>query len=159
MRLLPYISRGKVDGVILTLIDISQIKRTEQQLSELSEIVDVSHDAIFRLSSDGIIRTWNAGAARLFMLPAGDVIGTDVGILSSQESWKEDISQIPTDFERRIRRRIWSHSRRLVEMEKNWMLMRQSLLSLGPTNNSSVPRSSFEMLPPSAKLNNKFAMR
>ena len=67
MRLLPYCSRGEIDGVLLTLIDITKIKQTEKRLAELSEIVQASDDAIFRISTDGMIRTWNRGAENLFL--------------------------------------------------------------------------------------------
>ena len=82
MRLLPYYSLGKVEGVLLTLIDITRIKKTEQQLAELSEIVQASDDAIFRVSSDGIIRTWNHGATRLFLHEPESVIGQNIEVLN-----------------------------------------------------------------------------
>ena len=82
MRLLPYYSLGKVEGVLLTLIDITRIKKTEKQLAELSEIVQASDDAIFRVSSDGIIRTWNQGASRLFLHEAESVIGKNIEVLN-----------------------------------------------------------------------------
>ena len=82
MRLLPYYSLGKVEGVLLTLIDITRIKKTEKQLEELSEIVQTSDDAIFRVSSDGIIRTWNLGATRLFLHEPENVIGKNIEVLN-----------------------------------------------------------------------------
>ena len=81
MRLLPYNANGKIEGVLLTLIEISDIKETEQRLGELSEIVQSSDDAIFRLSVDGEIRTWNHGASEMFMRGPESVVGKGVGIL------------------------------------------------------------------------------
>ena len=78
MRILPYCSRGQIDGVLLTLIDITKIKRTEQRLAELSEIVQASDDAIFRISTDGTIRTWNRGAENLFLYDADVMIGKNI---------------------------------------------------------------------------------
>ena len=86
MRLLPYSSKGEIEGVLLTLIDITDIKHAEQQLSELSEIVQASDDAIFRISSDGIIKTWNQGAINLFMHEPEQVIGKSVSILNLDET-------------------------------------------------------------------------
>ena len=82
MRLLPYTSRGIVDGVLLTLIDISSMKETEQRLCELSEIVQSSRDAIFRVSKSGEIRTWNRGARDLFLHESGMIVGKHVDALS-----------------------------------------------------------------------------
>lgn len=86
MRLLPYTSRGQVDGVLLTLIDITPMKATEQRLAELSEIVEVSDDAIFRVDENGLIRTWNRGAGSLYGHDARDIIGQELGILVADES-------------------------------------------------------------------------
>ena len=85
MRLLPYSTRGKVDGVLLTLIDITTIKETEQKLAELSEIVQSSDDAIFRITLDGTIRTWNHGSERLFSHTANYMIGKNVNVLTLYE--------------------------------------------------------------------------
>ena len=85
MRILPYNSRGRVDGVLLTLIDISPMKAAEQKLAELSEIVEVSDDAIFRVDVDGRIRTWNRGAEALYGYAASAVIGEMFGMLVTNE--------------------------------------------------------------------------
>ncbi len=85
MRLLPYNSRGTIDGALLTLIDITRIKAAEQRLIELSEIVQSSDDAIFKVSENGIIRTWNQGAAHLFMHQPEYVIGKHIDVLSLDE--------------------------------------------------------------------------
>ena len=93
MRLLPYNSLGHIDGVLLTLIDISRIKQTEQQLEELSEIVQASDDAIFRVSTVGIIRTWNRGAINLFMHQPENAIGKSIEVLSLNKPSEEALTQ------------------------------------------------------------------
>jgi len=92
MRLLPYNSLGHIDGVLLTLIDISRIKQTEQQLEELSEIVQASADAIFRISMDGTIRTWNCGAVNLFMHQPEDAIGKSIEVLNLDKPSEDAVS-------------------------------------------------------------------
>ncbi len=88
MRLLPYNSRGKIDGVLLTLIDITTIKETEQKLAELSEIVQSSDDAIFRITPDGVIRTWNRGSELLFWHSAEYIVGKSIQVLTFEEEGK-----------------------------------------------------------------------
>jgi two-component system CheB/CheR fusion protein len=83
MRLLPYTSRGRVDGVLLTLIDISPMKRAEQKLAELSEIVEVSEDAIFKVDTERRIRTWNRGAETLYGYKPDEVIGNEFQMLAA----------------------------------------------------------------------------
>ena len=98
MRFLPYNAHGKIEGVLLTLIEISDIKHTEQRLGELSEIVQSSDDAIFRISVDGKIRTWNHGAREMFMREPENVIGQRVGILGFDESSEVAISNKLEEF-------------------------------------------------------------
>ncbi|QDT11590.1 chemotaxis protein CheB [Planctomycetes bacterium K23_9] len=93
MRLLPYTSRGRVDGVLLTLIDISPIKATEQKLAELSEIVDVSDDAIFRVDNDAIIRTWNRGARAIYGYDADQVLGKSINTLLHPDDRNEVLEE------------------------------------------------------------------
>ena len=81
LRNLPYVTRGQVDGAVITLIDITSLKQAESKLAELSEIVEHSDDAIFRQDVDGTIRTWNRGAERLFGLKAPKVLGGHVEML------------------------------------------------------------------------------
>lgn len=76
LRIQPYISQSRVEGAVITLIDVSTLKRTEQRLAELSEIVAHSDDAIFRCSADGIITTWNQSAERIFGLEEQQVLDT-----------------------------------------------------------------------------------
>ncbi|MEN1678212.1 MAG: chemotaxis protein CheB [Planctomycetota bacterium] len=84
LRIMPYITRGQVDGAVLTLIDITSLKRAELKLAELSEIVEHSDDAIFRQDVDGTVCTWNRGAEQLFGKPASAVIGNHVEMLGLQ---------------------------------------------------------------------------
>jgi two-component system CheB/CheR fusion protein len=93
MRLLPYTSRGQIDGVLLTLIDITKIKETEQRLAELSEIVQSSADAIFRIAPDGTIRTWNQGSEKLFSHTAEYMIGKNISLLTLDEGSQETMAE------------------------------------------------------------------
>ena len=54
------------DGVVLTLTDISALEQARAKLAQLSAIVESSDDAIVSKTLDGIITSWNNGAARLY---------------------------------------------------------------------------------------------
>jgi PAS domain S-box-containing protein len=56
-------------------------RAAEQGAQQLVSIVESSEDAIISKDLDGIIRTWNAGAERLFGYTAAEVVGRPVTIL------------------------------------------------------------------------------
>jgi PAS domain S-box-containing protein len=75
------------------------LRKSEQQLGWLAAIVQSSDDAILSLSLDGIITSWNAGAARLYNYSPDEVIGKPITILIPQERQDEELTII-----RRVRR-------------------------------------------------------
>lgn len=62
-------------GMVGISTDLSARKAAEAALAELAAVVDASEDAIISVSPEGEIRTWNAGAERLYGYSAAEVIG------------------------------------------------------------------------------------
>jgi PAS domain S-box-containing protein len=56
-------------------------RRSDEQRLQLAAIVECSGDAIIASSLDGVIRSWNQGAERLFGHTADEVIGREVSLL------------------------------------------------------------------------------
>jgi two-component system CheB/CheR fusion protein len=89
LRVLPYRARSRQngdgplrppedrapDGVVLTLTDISALEQARARLAQMSALVDSSDDAILAKSLDGVITTWNMGAARLYGYTGEEAIG------------------------------------------------------------------------------------
>jgi two-component system, chemotaxis family, CheB/CheR fusion protein len=97
LRILPYRARARQngdgpapapmpeprepDGVVLTLTDISALEQARARLAQMSALVDSSDDAILAKSLDGVITTWNAGAARLYGYTGEEAIGRHASFL------------------------------------------------------------------------------
>ena len=95
LRILPYrISRSseddpdapEIEGVVLTLTDISALDRARAHLAELSAIVESSEDAIIGNTLGGTIATWNRGAERLYGFTSEEAVGRHLRMLMREDS-------------------------------------------------------------------------
>ncbi len=98
LRVRPYMTlENKVDGAVLVLIDITDLKRAEEAKARLAAIVESSEDAIIGEDLNGIITDWNRGAEKLFGYAAAEAIGQPITILMSPKD---------PDQERRVMEKI-----------------------------------------------------
>jgi PAS domain S-box-containing protein len=86
--------RGE-DGTIIAASkiarDISDRKRFDESRFRLAAIVESADDAIISKDLNGIVRTWNQGAARMFGYGAEEIIGTPILRLFPEElKYEED---------------------------------------------------------------------
>jgi PAS domain S-box-containing protein len=72
---------GRVLGVVAVARDVTQQKRAGEERSRLAAIVDTTMDAFIGKSLDGIVTSWNKGAARTFGYTAAEMIGQHVSVL------------------------------------------------------------------------------
>lgn len=89
MRLLPYRTGDRIDGVVMMWIDISSVEALRGRLRWLSAIVESTSDAIIGQNPDGIIITWNSGAERLYGYSAEEIIGKPIEILIPHDRQEE----------------------------------------------------------------------
>jgi len=78
----PVSSHGKLLGTIRDITDIrrteSELRESSKRLSELAAIVSNSDDVIVSKDLNGIIKSWNASATRIFGYSAEEMIGTSI---------------------------------------------------------------------------------
>ena len=80
------------DGELLILEtnhDISQRKRAETHNARMAAVALASHDALFGITLDGIVETWNPAAERLFGYSSSEIIGQHVRILAQPDRHEE----------------------------------------------------------------------
>jgi len=75
-RVAPYCTLDDVvRGVVITFVDVTDLKRSQAREAELTRIVDSSNEAIVATNARGEIVQWSEGAARLFGWTAAEAIG------------------------------------------------------------------------------------
>ncbi len=66
-RIVPYRTvKNRIEGVVLTFVDVTALKRAAEQSRFLATVLRDSNDAVFVHDLAGRITVWNRGAERLF---------------------------------------------------------------------------------------------
>ena len=81
---------GKVKHFISVVEDIHERREVEVVQSRLAAIVESSDDAIVSKDLDGVIRSWNAGASRIFGFTAEEAVGRSITIIIPPELRDEE---------------------------------------------------------------------
>jgi two-component system CheB/CheR fusion protein len=89
-RVMPYRTRdNRMDGVVITFVDVTQRKLAAEEVDWLAAIVENSADAIFSKDLDTTIRTWNRGAERLYGYTRDEAVGKSVEIIIPEDRSQE----------------------------------------------------------------------
>ena len=97
MRIRPYrTSDDHIDGVVLMFQDITAMRQAERDVAQSEEhlrlLIDSVVDyAIFTMTDEGIIDSWNRGAQRLFGYRADEIVGRSFALLFTQQDRDNDL--------------------------------------------------------------------
>jgi PAS domain S-box-containing protein len=83
---------GSLLGAVLVFRDVTERRRAEEDRALLAAIVESSEDAIVSKTLDGIIRSWNVGAARIFGYTAEEAVGQPITLIVPTEYIDEEHS-------------------------------------------------------------------
>ena len=81
---------GAILGAVLVFRDVTAAKAADEARARLAAIVDSSDDAIVSKTLDGVIRSWNAGAQRIFGYTAAEAIGQPITLIIPPERFDEE---------------------------------------------------------------------
>ena len=80
---------GKMISVIGTAHDVTEHRQLDEERARLAMIVESSNDAIFSVSLDDVIASWNKGAEKIFGFSAQEIVGRPIFILLPPEKYNE----------------------------------------------------------------------
>lgn len=84
---------GQIVGLFAAARDISRSKQAEEKNLWLAAIVESSDDAIIGKNLDGIITSWNKGAAKIYGYRDTDVLGKPISLLVPPDR-QDEVSQL-----------------------------------------------------------------
>jgi PAS domain S-box-containing protein len=81
---------GRAVRAVGAMMDITARRRAEEAMALHAAIVASSDDAIIGKTLDGVIRSWNSGAERLFGYTAAEAVGQPVALILPQSKLAEE---------------------------------------------------------------------
>lgn len=100
MRVLPYrTAEDRINGVVLTFVDISRRKAAEEAVRQSEErmrlVFESAKDyAILTLDRQGVVSSWSPGAQMMMSYSEADIIGKSGGILFTAEDRQSEVPEI-----------------------------------------------------------------
>lgn len=123
-------SSGEIIAYGTVTRNLTETRLAEQRLHSLASIVETSDDAIVSKSLDGVIKSWNKGAERVFGYSAAEAVGQPITIVIPGDRHSEE-----RDILTRIRRGERIDHFETVRQRKDGSLIAVSL-SVSPVKNA-----------------------
>ncbi len=71
-------SAGEVIGTVSTLKDMRELKRKDERIGRLAEMVNQANDVIISVDKDLTVKSWNKGAERIYGYSAAEMMGQTI---------------------------------------------------------------------------------
>jgi len=111
--------------------EVTERKRTEENIAYLAAIIESLDEAIIGKTSDGVISSWNRGAEKMYGYSADEVIGKPISILLPPNHSDDTATILET-----IKRGEEVHHYETQRMRKNGTVMEVSL-AVSPIRDST----------------------
>jgi two-component system CheB/CheR fusion protein len=98
-RVLPYrTTQDRIEGVVMTFLDVTARRHAESLVRASEErlrlLIDSVKDyAIFTITPDGAVASWNTGAQRVFGYTEAEIVGQPVDTLFTPEDRERGVPQ------------------------------------------------------------------
>lgn len=90
VQYIPDNADGQVQGLFSVAMDLTEYRRMAEHDAQLAAIVESSSDAIVSKNLEGMIKSWNKGAERLFGYTAEEAIGRPITLLMPPDRSDEE---------------------------------------------------------------------
>ncbi len=80
---------GGVSGIVMTAEDMTRQISADEERSLLASIVENSADAIVGVGMDGIVRSWNAGAANIYGYSEDEASGKHISFIATRNTFND----------------------------------------------------------------------
>ena len=110
VRVLPYRTvENRIDGAVLTFIDITGLRRAEERVSANKDqlrraMAGAREHAVIVLDEAGKVTAWSSGAEQLFGWSAGEMTGQDIERIFTPEDRKAGVLQREMEQARKTKR-------------------------------------------------------
>jgi two-component system CheB/CheR fusion protein len=86
-RTLPYRTlQDRIEGVVVTFTDITELKRTSESLRRYATVIKDSNDAVIVHDLEGHIVAWNRGAQTVYGYPESEILNSNFAALLPEEA-------------------------------------------------------------------------
>jgi two-component system CheB/CheR fusion protein len=95
VRMRPYRTLdNKIDGVVISFVDITERRAGEQQLKQLKRLIELSREPIVVWDFDGGIIDWNRGCEQLYGYSRQEAIGKRIDELLATGALDSTVQQV-----------------------------------------------------------------